>query len=136
MISSERGWRQARFAGALVVGDAVGIFLCFATAYWLRYHAPGIGEIGAGPGLLAYAQAVLLVTGTWVAIFAYFGLYEPVRLIVQDRECSVDVIKVPDGCPVLIGRLPLELLDLNADEENARLIGNPDHDGHPMVDVS
>ena len=67
--------------------------------------------------------------------FTFFGIYEPVRLAVLDRECSVDVIKVPDGCPVLIGRQPLQLLDLTIDEANWRLVGNPEHDGHPMVDL-
>ncbi len=76
MNDRAREWRQALFVGALVLGDVVDIFACFVTAYWLRYRAPGIGEIGAGPGILAYAQAVLLVSGMWLAIFAYFGLYE------------------------------------------------------------
>jgi hypothetical protein len=67
--------------------------------------------------------------------FAFFGIYEPVRLTVLDRECSIDVVKVPDGCPVLLGRLPLMLLDLSIDETSQRLIGNPGHDGHPMVDL-
>jgi predicted aspartyl protease len=67
--------------------------------------------------------------------FAFFGIYEPVRIYVLDRDCSVDVIKVPDGCPVLLGSLPLKLLDLVEDEANGRLIGNPDHDGHPLVDL-
>jgi hypothetical protein len=68
--------------------------------------------------------------------FAFFGVYEPVRLTVLDRECSVDVVKVPDGCPVLLGALPLRLLDLVVDADGRRLIGNPEHDGHPMVDLS
>jgi lipopolysaccharide/colanic/teichoic acid biosynthesis glycosyltransferase len=76
VISATRESRQLLFVGALVAGDVLGIFACFATAYWLRYHAPGIGEVGAGPGILSYAQAVLLVSGIWAAIFAYFGLYE------------------------------------------------------------
>ncbi|MFL5340271.1 MAG: hypothetical protein ACJ8F7_08970 [Gemmataceae bacterium] len=65
--------------------------------------------------------------------FAFFGIYEPVRLTVRDRDCSVDVIKVPDGCPVLIGKLPLLLLDLTADA--AGVAGNAEHDGHPMIDL-
>lgn len=65
----------------------------------------------------------------------FFGVYEPVKLIVMERECSVDVVKVPDGCPPLLGRLPLRLLDLVIDEANACLVGNPDHGGEPMVDV-
>ena len=68
--------------------------------------------------------------------FHFFGVYDPVRLTVQDRDCTVDVIKVPDGCPVLIGELPLRLLDLVFDSTNNTLTGNPAHDGHPMVDLA
>jgi hypothetical protein len=68
--------------------------------------------------------------------YAFFGLYEPVRLTVLDRDCSVDVVKVPDGCPALLGRSPLLLLDLTVDDVNGRLVGNPEHGGHPMVDLS
>jgi hypothetical protein len=68
--------------------------------------------------------------------FHFFGVYDPVRLTVLDRECSVDVLKVPDGCPVLIGELPLRLLDLVFDAAGNRLVGNPAHDGHPMADLS
>ena len=67
--------------------------------------------------------------------FTFFGIYEPVRLAVLDRECTVDVIKVPDGCPVLIGRVPLQMLDLTINEAEQQLVGNPEHDGHPMVDL-
>jgi hypothetical protein len=67
--------------------------------------------------------------------FGFFGVYDPVRLTVLDRECSVDVVKVPDGCPVVLGRLPLLLLDLAVDEQNKRLVGNPEHDGHPMAEL-
>jgi hypothetical protein len=68
--------------------------------------------------------------------FAYFGIYEPVRLIVLDRECSVDVLKVPDECPVLIGELPLRLLDLVIAPDGKSLVGNPAHDGHLMADLA
>jgi hypothetical protein len=68
--------------------------------------------------------------------FAYFGIYEPVRLIVLDRECSVDVLKVPDECPVLIGELPLRLLDLVFAPDGKSLVGNPAHDGHLMADLA
>lgn len=67
--------------------------------------------------------------------FAFFGLYEPVRLTILDRTCSIDVIKVPDGCPALVGELPLRLLDLSVDEAG-QLVGNPAHDGHPMIDLA
>src|SRR4051794_33205286 len=38
-------------------------------------------------------------------------IYGTVRLTVQGRECVSDVVEVPDNCPVLIGQVPLELLD-------------------------
>jgi hypothetical protein len=63
----------------------------------------------------------------------YFGIYEPVRLTVMERDCTVDVLKVPDGCPVLIGRTPLLLLDLTINGEN--LTGNPQHNGHWMSEM-
>ena len=40
-----------------------------------------------------------------------FGIFGPVRLTIQDRACSVDVSEVAEECPVLIGYVPLELLD-------------------------
>jgi predicted aspartyl protease len=64
-----------------------------------------------------------------------FGVYEPVRLIVQDRECTIEVTEIPDDCPVLIGQVPLELLDFVVDPVNQRLIGNPEHGGEQMIDM-
>jgi hypothetical protein len=56
-------------------------------------------------------------------------------LIVQGRECTCDVIEIPDDCPVLVGQVPLELLDFVVDPVGARLIGNPAHDGEQMVEL-
>ena len=39
-------------------------------------------------------------------------MYEAVRLTIQGRDCTMDVLEVPDGVPVLIGQIPLEHLDL------------------------
>ena len=64
-----------------------------------------------------------------------FGVYEPVRLTVQDRECLVEVAELPDECPVLIGQVPLEILDFVVDPVARRLIGNPDHGGQQMIDM-
>ena len=33
-----------------------------------------------------------------------FGVYEAVRLTVQGRDCVVEVMELPDECPVLIGQ--------------------------------
>jgi hypothetical protein len=47
----------------------------------------------------------------------------------------VDVGEIPDQFPVLIGQVPLELLDWVVDTKNRRLIGNPEHGGQQMIDV-
>jgi predicted aspartyl protease len=62
-------------------------------------------------------------------------IYGAVRLTVQGRDCLSDVAEVPDDCPVLIGQVPLELLDFVADCKNHRLIGNPEHGGEHMLDM-
>jgi predicted aspartyl protease len=64
-----------------------------------------------------------------------FGIFEQVKLTVQERDCEVRVAEVADNCPVLIGYIPLELLDFVVDNKNQRLIGNPDHGGEFMIDM-
>jgi len=64
-----------------------------------------------------------------------FGIYDAVRLTVQGRQCVVEVAEVPDECPVLIGQVPLELLDFVVDPVGQKLIGNPDHGGEQMIDM-
>jgi predicted aspartyl protease len=64
-----------------------------------------------------------------------FGIYEAVRLTVQGRDCVVEVMEVPDDCPVLIGQVPLEVLDFVVDPAGRQLIGNPEHGGEQMVDM-
>jgi predicted aspartyl protease len=63
------------------------------------------------------------------------GIHEAVRLTVQGRECTVDVAEIPDVCPILIGQVPLELLDFVVDPAGQQLLGNPDHGGEHMIDV-
>ena len=62
-------------------------------------------------------------------------MYEAVRLTVQDRECTIDVAEIAEDCPVLIGQIPLEALDLIVDLPNRRLIGNPEHGGEHMMEM-
>jgi predicted aspartyl protease len=62
-------------------------------------------------------------------------VYGTVRLTIQDRECSTDVLEVPDECPVLIGQTPLEQLDFVVDLSGRRLIGNPAHGGEQMFEL-
>jgi predicted aspartyl protease len=62
-------------------------------------------------------------------------VYGTVRLVIQGRECSTDVMEVPDRVPVLIGQVPLELLDFVVDPRSQRLIGNPAHGGEHTFEL-
>jgi clan AA aspartic protease len=63
------------------------------------------------------------------------AVYDAVRLTIQGRECTMDVIEVPDSVPVLIGQLPLEHLDFVIDPRSRTLIGNPAHGGEHMYEL-
>jgi predicted aspartyl protease len=63
------------------------------------------------------------------------AVYDAVRLTIQGRTCTVDVMEVPDNVPVLIGGLPLLQLDLVVDPRSRSLIGNPAHGGEHMSEV-
>jgi predicted aspartyl protease len=62
-------------------------------------------------------------------------VYEAVRLTIQGRDCTVDVMQVPDEVPVLIGQIPLEMLDLVVDLQRRQLIGNPAHGGEQVLEL-
>lgn len=62
-------------------------------------------------------------------------MYQAVRLTIQDRDCVLDVGEISDEFPVLIGQIPLEMLDWVVDLKNQRLIGNPDHGGEFGLDA-
>jgi predicted aspartyl protease len=62
-------------------------------------------------------------------------VYEAVRLTVQGRHMSIDVMEVPDEIPMLIGQIPLEYFDLVVDPRNRRLIGNPAHGGEHIFEL-
>ena len=57
-------------------------------------------------------------------------MYDAVRLTIRDRECTVDVMEVPDAVPVLVGQIPLEMLDFVIDPPSHTLTGNPAHGEH------
>jgi predicted aspartyl protease len=63
------------------------------------------------------------------------SVYDAVRLTIQGRECTMDVMEVPDDVPVLIGQLPLEHLDFVVDLSGRRLIGNPAHGGEHVYEL-
>ena len=66
---------------------------------------------------------------------AELKVYAGVRLEVQGRECFCQVLEIADGCPTLIGQVPLEMLDFVVDPHGQRLIGNPEHGGEQMAEL-
>jgi hypothetical protein len=43
--------------------------------------------------------------------------------------------EIADGFSVVIGQVPLELMDWVVDPKGQRLIGNPEHGGVQMIDI-
>jgi predicted aspartyl protease len=82
-------------------------------------------------GLMPFCERTMRTTTGVVKVQIYAG----VRLAVQGRECVSDVAEVPDGCPVLIGQVPLEMLDFVVDPKGQKLIGNPEHGGEQMIEM-
>ena len=64
------------------------------------------------------------------------GIYGMVLLTVQGREARIEVGETTDNdMPVLIGQIPLEILDFVIDMQGQKLIGNPAHGGEQMIEV-
>ncbi len=100
--------------------------------------------VDAGATLLSLPTRVILALGlsqtATKRITSSIGLgeasmYEAVRLTIQGRTCTMDVVEVPDSVPVLIGQLPLEHLDFVVDSRNRVLIGNPAHGGEHVYEL-
>lgn len=86
-----------------------------------------IRELGLNP---MYTRRVTSSTGGGEA-----AVYAAVRLTIQGRYCTMDVMEVPDNVPVLIGQLPLEHLDFVVDLRSRSLIGNPAHGGEHVFEL-
>ena len=59
------------------------------------------------------------------------GVTEPVKIVCEERQTSVEALVVGDE--VLIGQVVLELLDLLPDCKNQRLIPNPANPDYPVA---
>jgi len=61
--------------------------------------------------------------------------YGAVRLTLDGRDCVCDVSEISDDCPVLIGQVPLELMDFIVDPGRRKLIANPAHGGEHILEL-
>ncbi len=62
-------------------------------------------------------------------------MYDPVRLTIMGRDCTMDVLGAPEAAPVRIGRIPLLHLDLVVDLAACKLTGNPAHGGEHVYEM-
>ena len=62
-------------------------------------------------------------------------MFDPVRLTIQVRDCTMDVLEVPDTSSPRIGRLAILHLDLVIDTTTRTLIGNPAHGGEHVYEM-
>ena len=74
-------------------------------------------------------------SGRTISGTAEIPMYRAVRLTIQGRDCISDVGEIPDGNPVVIGQVPLEVMDWVIDMKGHKIIGNPDHNGEWMMDI-
>jgi predicted aspartyl protease len=63
------------------------------------------------------------------------NVYGPARVIIMGREAPTDILKVPEGNPVLIGQILFEAMDWVVDMRNRKLIGNPAHGGEQILEL-
>jgi predicted aspartyl protease len=121
--AAKQGLRTPESARRVVVPDALvdtgATLLSLPTS---MIQALGLKRVGD--------RRVMASSGPTTA-----GMFDAVRLTIMGRVCTMDVIEVPDGVPVLIGQLPLEHLDFVVDLRDRKLIGNPAHGGEHVYEM-
>jgi predicted aspartyl protease len=124
LFNAERGLISAGDVRSIEVVDA----LVDTGATGLLVPKSMIARLGLTP--LRMRQARGLGGGT-----VPLPMYRAARLTIQGRDCAIDVGEIGDEFPVLIGQVPLELLDWVIDPGGQRLIGNPEYGGEHIMDI-
>lgn len=126
------------------IADLVAVDLGVKTPNEVRRIEVADALVDTGATLLSLPTALIQQLGlkhtTSKRVTSSVGqteasLYSAVRLTIQDRSCTMDVMEVPNGVPVLIGQLPLEHLDFVIDTRSRTLIGNPAHGGEHVYEL-
>ena len=123
LFEAEKGDRKPEDVRAVEVVDA----LVDTGAYMLFLPKRLIKQLGLKK---FRSRRIRTAVGSGTA-----GVYDAVRLTIQGRECTIDVAEVPNKCPVLIGQIPLEMLDFVVDPRGQKLIGNPEHGGEHVMEM-
>jgi hypothetical protein len=77
-------------------------------------------------------QDVRRITDPAALVENYFGV---ARVTIEGQNANVDILEVPDGCPVLVGQIPLELKDFVRGPASQRIVPNPAHRGRWTLDL-
>ena len=123
LLAVEMGMLQPAQVRAVEVTDA----LVDTGASMLSMPRQMIDQLG-----LIYLRSQRTRTASGTSDARLYGL---VKLTIQERDFTTDVLELPDGSPVLIGQLPLEAMDWVIDMPGRRLIGNPAHGGEQMYEL-
>lgn len=62
-------------------------------------------------------------------------MFGPARLWIEDRDMVLDVLEVADGCPPLVGQIPLEFMQMVVDMANHRVVKSPANGGEWVLDM-
>ena len=116
-LLSDEQVRSVEVADALIDTGATGLLMPKRL----------IDELGLRPYRMRRSRTIAGIVES--------AIFTAVRLTVQGRDCLSDVMEIPDDLPVIIGQVPLELMDWVVDLKGQRLIGNPEHGGEHMTEV-
>ena len=123
LFNVDQGIITAEAVRSVEVADA----LVDSGASQLSMPAPMLAALG-----LKFLRTRKAVTAAGPLEVRVFGT---AKLTVQGRECPVDVTELPDGCPVLIGQIPLEAMDFVVDLPARQVTGNPAHGGEQVIEL-
>lgn len=123
LFEAEQGKRPMEAVRKVTVPDA----LVDTGATTLAMPKSLLDQIGLTK---RYEKRVMTAGGVQTA-----NVYGGARLEIMGRDMPTDVIEVPEGNPVLIGQIPLEMMDWVVDLQGRRLIGNPAHGGEHILEV-
>lgn len=123
LLEVQRGLRSAEQVRRIIVSDA----LIDTGATTLALPVRLITQLGLTK---RYDKRATASSGICTV-----SVHEAVRLTILGRDCTVDVMQVPDDVHVLIGQIPLEMLDLVVDPQGRRLTGNPAHGGEQTLEL-
>jgi hypothetical protein len=62
-------------------------------------------------------------------------IFESVNIVIQVRDCTIEVKEIGDDQSPIIGHGVLTMLDWVIDPVQKKLIGNPDHGGEWIIDM-